>query len=142
MKTKDLVKYLLLADPDGECEVCVGNVDIIDVSTPMPCYYDGQFVQIVRDEEARTEHNCHGVTKVKPRTKGSKIKLHTMDAEEAFLDNPDAILEMDPYNKEREKSWLKSVEKWREEGRKLHVELEKMRESFVSERETTGKNDD
>lgn len=139
MKTKELVKHLLLVDPDGESEVCVGNVDIIDVSTPMPCYYDGQFVQIVCDKKARTEYNCHGVVKVKPRTKGSKIKLHIMDAEEAFLENPDAILEMDPYNDERKKYWLDSVEKWREEGRKLQKDLEEIRVDMESEHKISKK---
>lgn len=139
MKTKELVRQLLLTDPDGEAEVCVGNIDIIDVDGPMPCYYDGQFVQIVLDEESRTENNCHGVIKVKPRTKGNKIKLRTMDAEEAFLENPEAILEMDPYNPNREKEWLETVEKWREEGRQLRKQLDQMREEHKEKLRKEGK---
>lgn len=127
MKTKDLIRLLLENDETGECEVCVDNIDIIDVSSPMPTYYDGQFCQIVCTDVARevNTNNCYGVAKVIARTRGNKIKLRTMDPEEAFLNNPDAEFEMDPYNPEREKNWLLSVEKWREYGRKFYEDLKR-----------------
>lgn len=103
MKTKELVRQPLLSDFDGESEVCVESTDIIDLGGPMPCYYDDQFVKMVLDEESRTENNCHGIVKVKPLTKGNKTKLRTTDTEEAFLENPEAILEMDPYNSNQKK---------------------------------------
>lgn len=140
MKTKKLVQLLLEADPDGEAEVCVGNVDIIDVDGPMPAYYDGQFVQITCDDNARDEHlgghNSRGVVKVNARCSGvNKINLQIMDAEEAFLDNPEAVFEQDPYNPQRNEQWEEQVKKWRQEGRKLHAELDKMEEEFRAKRE-------
>lgn len=130
MKTKELVKQLILADPDGEAEVCVDNVDIIDVDGPMPTYYDGQFVQIVIDTNLARVVDGRGVSKVMPRTSGSKIKLRTMDAEEAFLDNPEAELIQDTYNPDREHQWLETVKKYREAGRELKKEIAKIHEEF------------
>jgi hypothetical protein len=90
-------------------------------------FYDGQFVEIVTDENAKTFRNCYGVSKVIARcNKVKKIKLRTMDAEDAFLENPDAEFEQDPYNKQRHQEWNEAVEKYREEGRKWRQECEEM----------------
>ncbi len=140
MKTKNLIKLLLEEDPTGEAHVCVDNVDIIEVSSIMPAYYDGQFVEIHRDEKTRTQFNCYGITKVIARCGGvSKIKLRTLDAEEAFLENPEAEFEQDTYNPDRHAHWTKKVEEWRAEGRKLKAELQKMDEEFRAKKEKTEK---
>lgn len=138
MKTKELVKRLLETDPTGEAHVCVGNIDIIDVDGPMPGYYDGQFVEIVHDKEYGDLDNCFGVTKVIARCSSvEKIKLRTMDAEEAFLDNPEAEFEQDTYNENRHKEWEKCVKEWRKEGRKLQRDFEKMRIEAEKEKAKT-----
>lgn len=124
MKTKELIRLLILTDPDGEAEVCVDNDDIVRVDDLMPCYYDGQFVQIVTDSTAVTDYNVYGVTKVVSRTQGSKIKLRTLEPSEAFLENPEAEFVMEPYNPDRENKWKISVEEWREQGRELYHQMD------------------
>lgn len=125
MKTKDLVKLLLEEDPTGEAEVCVGNTTIYDTKGVEPCYYDGRYIEVKMDPEARTRNNCNGVTEVVVRSKGTKLNLLTIDMEDAFLDNPEAVFTIEN-TMARPGEWTETVEEYRKQGRELHGKLEQM----------------
>lgn len=141
MKTKELVRKLIKADPDGEAEVCVGNIDIIDVDGPMSSYWDGRFIKIGLDEKNIMQNNCHGVSSVTVKTNGLKIKLQLKDAEDAFIDNPEAefILEEEElFTEESRALWYRKVEEWRESGRKFYQEFDELVENLEKEKQKQG----
>lgn len=55
-----------------------------------------------------------------------KINILYKSAEEAFLDNPEAEWIPHHYNPQRDLQFLLEVEKWRQEGRQLKVEIEEI----------------
>lgn len=69
MKTKELVKLLMLADPTGEEECCIGNSDIISVER-MPAYYDG-CLQVLERDKTNPNYNVIGAKYV-----GNGIKIN------------------------------------------------------------------
>ena len=73
MKTKELIRQLQDADPSGEIEVCVGNVDIHFVER-LEAYYDGTLQVLTRDETRKGYKIVGG----KYKRTGSKINLHTL----------------------------------------------------------------
>lgn len=117
MKTKTLIRLLNKADPTGEQEVCVGNVDILDVWSE-PAYYDGALQVLIRDEN-KPDFNVIGAKYVRS---GTKINIITYGIMDAIYDNseiPVDFVDCNDYYKEK-------VEKWREEARKLDLEIEKI----------------
>jgi hypothetical protein len=114
MKTKTLIKLLQEADPTGEEEVCVGNVDIFDVH-PDGAYYDGALQVLVRDDKLKPFWDIVGGKYVRT---GKKIQIHTLSIQDLLLDDPEAPIE---YIGCGENSRYETqVEKWREEYRKLN----------------------
>lgn len=116
-----------MADPNGEAEVCVGNVDIIDIDGPMTSYWDGRFVKVGTDENKINEYNHHGVSSVTVKLKGDKIKLLLMDIEDVFINNPEANFTLEgeeQFSKDIRESWYDKVKEWRKEGRKTQQEFE------------------
>lgn len=89
MKSKELIRLLQEADPTGEVEVGVGNIDIFSVE-PMPAYYDGRFQKLIRDEKLAPYFDVVGA---KYCSHGSKIKLIPMSVTDVLWDNPDALID-------------------------------------------------
>ena len=90
MKTKDLIKELQEADPSGELEVCVGNIDIWTV-TVLPAYYDGK-LQVLKRDPALTG-KCYDIIGGKYVSGGSKVVLEPMSITDVLWDNPEAEID-------------------------------------------------
>jgi hypothetical protein len=90
MKTKDLIRELQEADPSGEIEVCVGNVDIWTVITE-PAYYDGRLQVLKRDPEKTGK--CYDIIGGKYVTSGQKVVIETRSITDVLWDEPDAEID-------------------------------------------------
>src|SRR5271166_4607739 len=86
MKGKELIRQLLEADPTGEIEVCVGNIDIHFVSLD-PAYYDGQLQVLLRDPK-RTGR-CYDICGAEIRNEGQKVQIHTFSIQDAIWEDAD-----------------------------------------------------
>lgn len=114
MKTKKLIRLLQEADPSGEEEVCVGNVDILAVYKE-PAYWDGDLQKLIRDEE-NTFYNVIGAEIIR---NGFKIQIYTHSIKDAILDNSELPVTGNITHKRAEE-----IETWREEVRKIDNEIE------------------
>jgi hypothetical protein len=83
MKTKELIKRLQEADPSGELECCVGNIDIYFV-TQEPAYYDGALQVLLHDETKRDL--MWSIVGAKLTRHGSKVQIHALSIEDAMFD--------------------------------------------------------
>ncbi len=123
MKTKELIRLLQEADPTGEEEACVGNVDIHFVEA-LPAYYDGALQVLKRDESKSPYYNIVGGKYVRS---GTKVVIHTLSITDALHNaGADGEFEVD-YSElptDRIESAKKSHEEIREWHRKLDVEME------------------
>lgn len=123
MKTKDLIRRLQEADPSGEIECCVGNVDILFVSHE-PAYYDGRMQVLIRDEKCKY-YNVIGAKYVE---NGYKIQIHAHSIEDALCDHPELPVEFEggdnPYNRVLKKK----VEIWREQMREINDYIDNERD--------------
>jgi hypothetical protein len=89
MKTKDLIAELQEADPSGELEVCVENVDIFAVATE-PAYWDGRLQVLKRDPAKKPYFDVIGGKYV---TSGHKVVISPMSITDVLWDNPDAEID-------------------------------------------------
>jgi len=92
MKTKELIKLLQEADPDGNEEVCVDNMSIFEVYKEA-AYYDGS-LQILKTNS--NGHISGGII----RRSGNKIQIRVLDLEEAVFCHVER--QYNQYNKLRE----------------------------------------
>ena len=76
------------ADPSGEEECCVGNIDIHFVSVE-PAYWDGTLQVLTRNENQKSGYNITGGKYVRT---GMKVQIHTLAISE-ILGDPKAIIE-------------------------------------------------
>lgn len=119
MKTRDLIAALQEADPSGEIECCVGNVDIHFVSRE-PSYYDGPLQVLKRD--STTEY--YNIIGAEYRRSGSKVQIHTLSIDSAIFNDEEMPV---TYDSENTKDYCGNrVEKYRAEAIKIKnsVELE------------------
>ena len=79
MKTKELIRQLQEADPSGEEEVCVDNVDIHFIET-LPAYYDGKSQVLIRDRDCQ----YYNITGAKYRRNGLKVQIHSLSIVDAL----------------------------------------------------------
>jgi hypothetical protein len=89
VKTKDLIKELQEADPTGELEVCVNNVDIFTV-TPEPAYWDGKLQVLKRDPALKPYYDVVGAKYV---TSGCKINIDPMSITDLLWSEPEAEID-------------------------------------------------
>ena len=118
MKTGQLVDLLLEADPSREGEVCVGNEDIWYVE-PKPAYWDGCLQRLIRDE-TKQGYNIVGA---KYQGEGTKISIRTLSIEDAVFENPELPVSYECGNPDRRTELHHKVEQWREDGRKINVQV-------------------
>jgi len=83
MKTKELIQRLQEADPSGELECCVGNIDIYFI-TQEPAYYDGPLQVLTHDASLRDK--AWSITGAKIVSSGTKVQIHTLSIEDVILD--------------------------------------------------------
>lgn len=126
MKVKDLIAELQKADPSGEAEVAIDNKTVFGTTGVEPGYYDGTYLKVHFSESARSHKNCYEIIAVEMGAQIKKINLLYLSAEDAFLENPDAEWIPNRYNPQRDKEFLESVEKWREEGKKLRAHFQEL----------------
>ena len=88
MKTKTLIKLLQDADPSGEEEVCVQNVDILSVHVE-PAYYDGR-LQVL---ERKPDTDYYDVIGAKYRSDGIKVVITPLSITSAICE--DTTLKVD-----------------------------------------------
>jgi len=121
MKTKEVIRQLLEADPTGEEEVSVGNCDIYYVDS-IPSYYDGNQKILIRDESK----NCYNVVGVKVREAGRKIVINTLSLEDALYTDPNLpvdLSELSPVSRQRYEEFLENT---RKEVEEMEVSLHKL----------------
>lgn len=111
MKTKKLIELLMKADPSGDEEVSVGNVDIHFVET-LPSYYDGSQQVLIRDET----NPYYNIIGAKRRDSGNKIQIHLHDIRDAICDNPDLSIDYSDLCESRRARYKQKDDEWR-----LHI---------------------
>lgn len=117
MKSKDVIKMIQKADPSGEIECVVGNVDIYSAHME-PAYWDGSMQLLVRDPDCEF-YNVIGAIYT---SEGSKVSITTMSISDAMLDDPDLPVEVidtfvNPQLQER-------VDEWRAENKQIHKDID------------------
>jgi len=78
MKTRDLIKLLIEADPTGEEHCTVHGKDIHNVEL-IPGYYDGSYEKLLRDERG---HIVGGVIS----REGSELRIKTTSIADEIFD--------------------------------------------------------
>lgn len=124
MKTSEVIRRLQEADPTGECEVCVGNVDIHFIER-IEAYYDGPLQVLIRDG-GRPGYNIVGA---KFKREGSKVQVHLLPIMTALTEDPEMPVDYGELAPQCAAGIQARHNKWREEVRKLRLNLS--RERFV-----------
>lgn len=120
MNTRELIAELQQQDPSGEVTVCVGNSPIFFVER-LPAYYDGPLLDLTRDPTKKPNYD---VIAVKYRRSGDKVKLHTLDVEDAIEMDPNVPVDVSELSERQRETELVAIEmfraKWRQywDGRK------------------------
>lgn len=120
MKTKELIRRLMEADPSGEEECCVGNVDIHFVAKD-PAYWDGSLQVLTRNENEKQYYNIIGGKYVRS---GYKIQIHTLPISQ-ILDDPEVVIDYSQIGNEAlAKRYKDSDEKTRTKYTEIHLDCE------------------
>lgn len=112
MKSKDVIAMLQSLDPTGECDVSVGNVDILSIEIE-PAYWDGCLQRLVRDPTSQHYNVIGG----EYTSNGDKIVIGIHSIRDAIMTNSDLPvtfaggMDMSDY--------VKDVEEFRKESLKL-----------------------
>lgn len=112
MKTHELIKQLQEADPSGELDVCVENIDILFVDLE-PAYYDGLQQVLIRDKN-KPHFNIVGA---KVKRNGQKVTIHTLSIEDLFLDVPNAKIDLKELPARHKEDYKRRIEMWRKEAK-------------------------
>jgi hypothetical protein len=119
MKTKDLIKELQEADPSGELECCVNNIDIFTVATE-PAYYDGRLQLLIRDPAKKPYYDIVGGKYV---SSGYKVVISPMSITDVLWDDPDAEIDYGGLLSNAE-SYRKSDDATRQASRDVELKVE------------------
>ena len=122
MKSKELIKQILEADPSGELEVIAGGIPIYFVDRE-PAYYDGPLKALIQDKSLR----YYNITGFKYSHKGFKIRLHLMDIEDVLLNNPDLPVDISEVTEHSKNRIL-------EEINKIRTEMKIIKEKYSKEK--------
>ncbi len=109
MKTHELIAQLQEADPSGQEEVSVGNVDIHFVSRE-PAYWDG-CVQVLKRAKQDDGYNIIGA---EIRSEGEKIKINILSIKSALWNDPKMPVTFD--GERTKKDYEEIVQSWRDEA--------------------------
>jgi hypothetical protein len=133
MKTKTLIELLQKADPTGEEEVCVGNVDIHFVDV-LPAYWDGNLQVLERDENKK----YYNIIGAKYRRSGSKIVINTLSIADAICNDVDLPVDYSGLSESQQATykqahdnlriWYRNMENGLEEGYFVDWAIKKAKE--------------
>ena len=119
MKTKDLIAELQEADPSGELEVCVENIDIFTVTTE-PAYWDGRLQLLMRDPAKKPYFDVVGGRYV---SSGHKVVISPMSITDVLWDNPEAEIDYGGLGANAER-YRASDDKTRKASRDVELKVE------------------
>jgi hypothetical protein len=123
MKTKEVIRQLMEADPTGEEEVCVENIDIHFIHAE-PAYYDGALQVLTRDPTSK----YYNITGGKYRRSGTKIVIKTLSITDAISNayecEKDCQIDYSELSERDQVETKKAHDQLREWHRKLDIELE------------------
>lgn len=105
MKTKEVIKLLQEADPTGEEEVCVNNVDIFFIEKLL-AYYDGSSQVLIR--------NNNRIIGAKYKRSGWKIQIVTHSISSVVETDPDAFIDYSELPTDRQEKVKIAHDKLRE----------------------------
>ncbi len=120
MKTKELIRQLQEADPEGEKEVCVGNVDIYFVEKKA-AYWDGNLQVLQHDPELIGK--CWSIVGAKVLEKGYKLNLSCVDIESLVYEDPGVEVDLSDLSEGPRERWEKRVAEWRRTGVAIDEEV-------------------
>jgi hypothetical protein len=109
VKTRELIRQLQKEDPEGDAEVVVGCTDIYFASRE-PMYYDGTPTLLVHDPERVGK--SYSVVGLRVPYGGYKVRLHTLDVEDVFIDHPEYPVEYEnptPEYRARHRARIESI---------------------------------
>lgn len=111
MKTKELIKLLQEEDPEGTCDVAVGNLPITFIER-LPYYYDGrlQFIEMNSNNKP---------IRAGWKTDCSKIQIHYTNIEKILLDHPELPIETSGASKNDDIE--KIISEWRQAGKRMQA---------------------
>ncbi len=116
MKTKDLIKMLQAADPEGKMVCCIGN-EPIDAVYPSPAYYDGRLEVLEKDDDGN-------IIGARWESAGFKVVFHTENIEDAIYGDPDLPVTYEGMCQNTADRYKDGIEKMRNESRQLAKEME------------------
>lgn len=113
MKTNEFIELLKKEDPEGVCDITVGNEPVYWIER-LPYYYDGRLQRVIREK---------GIPIYAGYPTDEKIKIHVDSIEEVLFDYPEFQLDTKgiEYKGEINKRYAEDIEKMRQEGRKLQA---------------------
>jgi hypothetical protein len=103
LKVKELIRQLQEADPTGELEACVGNIDVHFVCRD-PAYYDGPLQVLKRDPDRK---GVYDICAAEFRRDGHKVQIHTLSIKDAIWEDPDLPVECP----------IAAVDEWRHDAK-------------------------
>jgi hypothetical protein len=109
MKTKELIRLLQAADPSGEIECVVNNIDIYSVYRN-EAYWDGRAQILIRDEK---KSPCYNVVGAKVKQSGWKIQIMPLSIEDVLIDYPEMPVDLSEVSAHSLADWERSIAAWR-----------------------------
>lgn len=116
MKTKDVIAMLQKADPTGEVDVCVGNVDISYIGR-LPAYYDGSQQVLILNEKGR-------VIGGKYKREGNKVQIHLLPFSTLLWDHVDIEIDYSELDEGRKQEYKENHDNIRKAAMNCDKELE------------------
>lgn len=121
MKTKDLITKLHEADPSGELEVSVENIDIHSVET-LPCYYNGCQQKLIYDENLKPYYSIIGG---KYLGKDTKVVITLVTFEDAILCDEDFSIDYSEVPDSMKSHYQKLNDEFRLEVKNVNIRQDK-----------------
>lgn len=121
MKTKELIKLLQEADPEGECVVYSNGYGPIYCLENLPGYYDGPCPILIQDPANAPYYNVVGY---KFSNSQPKLRLRSLDLEDALLNDPDLPVEYEDMDEDDLNRYKESENKIRSEMKRIHAETD------------------
>lgn len=125
MKTKELIKFLQEEDPEGNCDVAVGNCPITYIER-LPYYYDGRLQFVEQDVNGK-------YIRAGWKSDCSKIVFHYTSVRDVLSRHPELPIETSGASKNDDME--KIINEWRQEGRRGKARAMDLSDQFKHEKE-------
>ncbi len=120
MNSKELIKQLLLHDPEGNAEVVIDGNPINFVQGVEPYYYDGRPCFVKRDDKSNKIIAAGYNNKV---YENGKLVITTFSLEDLLFDDPEFPIDLSGCSSNPILSPMEKIKKWKEQGRSLQKEM-------------------